>query len=200
MLPLDVDLDSWDPWTPAEIAERLRGVDARWYVLAGWALDLFLGRQTREHDDIEIGVPDDRFPAIRSALEDLEFVVVGDGQAWATSRESLETYRQTWVREPGGPWRLDVIRERWDGEEWVYRRDPRVRAHGSRAIVRTPDGIPYLRPELALLFKTKAVRPKDLADFETVAPQLDNDARSWLTAALRVTHPGHSWLEQLASR
>jgi hypothetical protein len=197
---LDLDLGQWDPWTPAEIAGRLRGVEAQWYVLAGWALDLFLGRQTREHEDLEIGVSHDEFPEIRSRLGDLELVVIGDGRAWAMSDESLAAHRQTWGCEPGGPWRLDVIRERWDGDEWPYRRDPRIRLPGTRAIARTSDGIPFLRPEVVLLFKAKAVRPKDQLDFEIVLPELEHESRAWLIDALGVAHPGHPWIDRLGSR
>jgi len=196
---LDLDLERWDPWTPAEIADRLRGVGARWYVLAGWALDLYLGRETREHEDLEIGVASDGFPEIRSRLTDLELVVVGAGRAWPVSDDSLATHRQTWAREPDGPWRLDVIRERWDGDEWLYRRDPRFRVPATRAIARTSEGIPFLRPELVLLFKAKVVRPKDGLDLEVVLPELGEEPRAWLVNALRVMHPGHPWIERLGS-
>jgi hypothetical protein len=197
---LDVDLEQWEPWSPTEVAERLRDIPAPWYVLGGWALDLFLGRQTREHEDAEIGVPLDRFPEFAAALTDLELVVVGDGRAWPLSEASLAAYRQTWVREPGGLWRLDVIRERWEGREWVFRRDTRIRLRGDRAIMRTSQGIPFLRPEVVLLFKAKAVRPKDEHDFRVSVPALDREARDWLTGALRLAHPGHAWLVELASR
>jgi Aminoglycoside-2''-adenylyltransferase len=39
-------------WTPRDVARHLAGIAAPWYVAAGWALDLFRGRQTREHGDI----------------------------------------------------------------------------------------------------------------------------------------------------
>lgn len=198
LTPLDIDLDNWDPWTPTETAEQLRGVDAPWYVLGGWALDLFLGRETRAHDDLEIGVRSEEFPEIRSALADFELVVVGDGQAWPLTDETLAAHFQTWVREPGGPWRLDVIRERWDGDEWIYRRDPRIRLPAALAVARSPEGIPFLRPELVLLFKAKATRPKDVADFEAVLAQLDAGRRSWLRDALTATHPHHPWFDDLA--
>jgi hypothetical protein len=47
----------WNPWQPDEVAGRLASVDAPWYVAAGWALDLWRGRQRRAHADIEIGIP-----------------------------------------------------------------------------------------------------------------------------------------------
>jgi len=195
--PLEADLENWDPWSPTEATERLRGVDAHWYVLGGCALDLFLERETRLHDDLEIGVRPEEFPEIRSALADFELVVVGDGQAWPLTDETLAAHFQTWVREPGGPWRLDVIRERWDGDEWIYRRDARIRLPTASVVARSPEGVPFLRPELVLLFKAKATRPKDVADFETVLPHLDAGRRSWLRDALATTHPHHAWLDEL---
>ena len=197
MHPLELDLQRWDAWTPAEVAERLRGVSAPWYVLAGWALDLFIGRQTREHADLEIGVPADRFEEIRSALGAFEFVVVGDGQAWPVAEETLRAHRQTWVREEDGPWHLDVVREAWDGEVWVFRRDERIRLPAPSLISRTTEGIPFVRPEVALLFKARAPRPKDTADFQLVLPHLDAAQRRWLGDALALTHPGHVWLKEL---
>lgn len=50
----------WDAWHPLEVAQRLRGVDVPWCVAAGCALDLFRGKQTREHEDLEIAVPYDQ--------------------------------------------------------------------------------------------------------------------------------------------
>ena len=192
------DLELWDPWTPAEVAARLERVEATWYVLAGWALDLFQGRQTREHEDLEIGVPADEFGAIREALADLDLFVVGDGRAWPLSPAALSAHRQTWGREPqSGLWRVDVIREQWDEEAWVYRHDPRIRIPGSELVARTSAGIPYIRPEVALLFKATRPRPKDAKDFAAVLPLLDVERRAWLATALTLVEPKHRWLDAL---
>jgi hypothetical protein len=193
------ELELWDPWTPAEVAAELEGVEATWYVLAGWALDLFHGRQTREHEDIEIGVPADKFGAIREALADLDLFVVGDGRAWPLSPAALSAHRQTWAREPqSGLWRVDVIRERWDRDVWVYRHDPRIRIPGSELVARTSDGIPYVRPDVALLFKSRQTRPKDEKDFAAVLPLLDEERRAWLADTLALVDPEHRWLDALA--
>ena len=93
-------------------------------------------------------------------------------------------------REPDGPWRVDVMREQWDGDTWICRRDPRIRVHAATLISRTPDGIPYLQPEIVLLFKAKAVRPKDELDFAEVLPHLDGNRRLWLRDALGLCTPG----------
>jgi aminoglycoside-2''-adenylyltransferase len=68
----------WAAWTPAEVAERLSNVTTRWYVAAGWALDLFIGGLGREHDDLEIGVPRTRFGQIVDAVLTIAQVVVTD--------------------------------------------------------------------------------------------------------------------------
>jgi hypothetical protein len=175
-------------------------VRARWYVLAGYALDLFLGRSTRPHEDLEIGVARDAFPAITEALADCEFFVVGDGEARPLSRSALAEHRQTWARERAtGLWRVDVIREDWEGDVWVCGRDQRIRLRANELILRTRDWIPYVRPEVALLFKAKATRPKDQADFTAVLPGLDGFQRSWLAQALELVHPGHPWLAPLTA-
>jgi hypothetical protein len=192
------DLARWDPWTPAEVAARLEGVGATWYVLAGWALDLFQGRQTREHDDLEIGVAADEFGPIMEALVDLELFVVGGGRAWPLTQAALEAHRQTWAREPrSGLWRVDVIREQWDEGVWAYRHDPRIRIPGAELVAMTSDGIPYIRPEVALLFKSRQARPKDEKDFAAVLPLLDVEMRAWLGEMLALVDPGHPWRSAL---
>jgi hypothetical protein len=68
----------------------------------------------------------------------------------------------------------------------------------ARLIERTPDGIPYGRPEVILLFKAKhSHMEKNRADFADSLPLLDEARRRWLREALERVHPGHEWLEEL---
>jgi PPOX class probable F420-dependent enzyme len=48
----------------ARVAEVMRSFDARWFVSGGWAVDCWLGRQTREHADVDIGLFRDSESAI----------------------------------------------------------------------------------------------------------------------------------------
>lgn len=62
----------------------------------------------------------------------------------------------------------------------------------------TPAGIPYLAPEIQLLFKAKPVPlAKDEHDFATAVPLLDETGRTWLAAALKLSSPEHPWIERL---
>lgn len=79
---------------------------------------------------------------------------------------------------------------------WTYKRDARIRLPFA-SILWTVDDITYLRPEVQLLHKAKALRPQDQADFTACLPLLDSPAREWLRGALDVAHPGHVWLTDL---
>ena len=193
------DVSKWDAWRPQEAARRLARVETPWYVAAGWAIDLFLGEERREHEDLEIAVPHARFGEVAGALSELEPFAIVDGRAAQFRPElTIEESHQTWLREPEtGLWRLDVFREPSDGDTWICRRDERIRLPYADVIERTTDGIPYGRPEIVLLFKARHARPKDDDDFAAALPRLDAERRRWLMDALELVHPGHRWLGEL---
>ncbi|MFF2080552.1 nucleotidyltransferase domain-containing protein [Kitasatospora sp. NPDC058162] len=188
-----------DAWRPEQAAERLDGLGATWCVAAGWALDLFLGRRTRPHGDLEIALPAAGFPELRERFPEYAFDAVGYGRVWpAADAAALAATHQTWLRDPSsGQFLLDVFREPHEGATWICRRDARLRLPYDAIIERTADGIPYLAPELVLLFKAKATRLKDQADFDAVLPSLDVTRRAALGGWLEQVHPGHPWLAAL---
>jgi hypothetical protein len=200
--PVGDDDLPWRPWSPVEVARRLSGVTATWCVAGGWAVDLHLGRVTREHEDLEIAVPAAEFAQVRDALDDLEFDVVGAGRRWPVDDPvAFGRLHQTWARErTTGIYRLDVFREPHDGDTWICRRDPGLRRPYRDVVRHTDDGVPYLAPEIVLLFKAKARRPKDEADLASLMPVLDGAQRDWLARSLTVVHPGHPWITDVAGR
>ena len=193
------ELVPWEPWTPAEVAQRLAGVEAPWCVAAGWALDLFLGGVPREHEDLELAVPADRAQEVFAALEPLEpHVPYGPGRCLPLAEAVGAESHQTFMLDRSRPcWRLDVFREPTEAGVWVCRRDERISLPYGDVIARTESGIPYLRPELVLLFKAKHARPKDDGDFAEALPVLAPAPRAWLREALAEVHPGHRWLGEL---
>jgi rhodanese-related sulfurtransferase len=195
------DVSQWEPWRPEQVAELLADVDLPWYVAAGWAIDLFLGGERREHGDIEVAVPNTRFDELAGALAGLEVFVITPPLATplAEGRDRLVDTHQTWVRDPSsGKWRLDLFREPSDGDDWICRREPAIRLPYDDVIEWTDDGIPYGRPEIVLLFKARhAAEAKNQGDFEAVLPRLDASRREWLRATLERVHPGHPWLARL---
>ena len=167
-----------------------------WCVAAGWAIELFLGDRSREHEDLEVAVPRPRFAVFAERLHGLElYVPLGEGRLGPFDPDSES--HQTWVREPDGPWRLDLFREPANGDTWLCRRDASIRMAYTALIRHTEAGIPYMRPDVVLLFKAKHAREKDEADFAAALPRLDPEARANLARWLRLVHSGHRWLEEL---
>jgi aminoglycoside-2''-adenylyltransferase len=190
---------TWESWTPEEVARRLSGVDVPWAFAAGWALDLFRGSVTRDHEDVEIAVPAAFFNAIQAAFAGYEFDVVGAGRKWPLAdKTAFDFMHQTWLREPDtGVYKLDVFREPHDGDTWICRRDTSIRRPYAEVRHRTQAGLPFVAPEIVLLFKARLSRPKDQIDLDGTLPLLDPAARAWLRWALERVHPGHAWLERL---
>jgi hypothetical protein len=192
------DFAPWDAWSPAEAARRLERIDAPWGVTAGWALELFAGESWRGHEDLEIAVPAAAFDEVRAALPELEWWLPMGEERLRPLRDAPTGSHQTWGLDAATPaWRIDVFREPSDGATWICRRDPAIRLPHAELLERTADGVPYVRPEVVLLFKAKHVREKDEEDFEAVVPRLDRGRRRWLRGALQRVHPGHVWLERL---
>lgn len=198
-------LEAWSmAWTPDQAAQALAGVSAPWAVAGGWALDLWRGEQTRDHGDLEITVPSRDFSEIQARFESqgLKLFYVDEGQVVALAPGETPPPRthQTWVMDPAvNGWRMDIFREPGDAQTWIYRRTGELSAPRAWASGRTAAGIPYLAPQIVLLFKAKATREKDQADFAVTAPRLSGEARLWLGGALKALHPGHPWIDQLGA-
>ena len=88
---------------------------------------------------------------------------------------------------------LVALVPRRDGEgddaNWIFRRNVELRVCWREAVLRTEQGVPYLAPELQLLFKSKDVRAKDEFDAHQVIPNLERTRRNRLAEWLPPDHP-----------
>ncbi len=172
----------------------------RWWIAGGGAIDLFLGRDTRPHGDLDVACLRHDQPALRTLRDAWEFCVAHDGTLTPWGGEPLDDSRhQFWVRRRGDDaWGLEVLLERERAGAWVYRRDPRISMSMERVGRVGRGGIPYLAPEVTLLYKAKHhALNRNSSDFALAAPALDDEARAWLRRALRIAHPGHPWIARL---
>jgi len=98
-----------------------------------------------------------------------------------------------WARERvGGPWRVQINLEPVEGDDWVFRRDPRVR-RPLEQVVHDRDSLPRVNPAVQLLWKAKDPLPKDEIDLANVLPLLPPDERAWLRDAIALAHPDSPW-------
>jgi len=63
----------------------------------------------------------------------------------------------------------------------------------------TPNGIPFMAPEVALLFKAKHNRSR-ISPTSTHRPLLSKGQTEWLREGLLKLHPGHPWIPALRSQ
>jgi len=190
----------WTGWHPRELPALFDGTPVPWAVAGGWAIDLFLGEQTREHEDTEVAIPRRCFAAVRSLLTKYRLYWARSGRviALADDEEPPPPWHQVWICDPSVPtWRMDLFLEDGDGTNWVSHRDSRFTMPYARAIRRTREGIPYLAPETVLFAKARHTRDKDQADFDHAYPRMEHAARVWLRDAMIAVHPDHPWTSRL---
>ena len=195
-------LEAWRAWHPREAAARLAGVDIPWCVVGGWSIDLWLGRETRPHGDLEVEVLRADYGRVRAHLGAFEFRCVGDGEARAlpAGADPPADRYQNWIFDASAnEWRMDVMLASGDADTWVFRRDKSIRAPRA-TMIESRDGIPFLKPHGTLLYKAKRAEAKDQSDFAACAPLLDDADRAWLIGTLDRLHPGHPWLAALRNR
>ncbi|SNT11019.1 hypothetical protein SAMN05216276_10254 [Streptosporangium subroseum] len=193
----------WGPWEAAplgEVVALMRGLAVPWWVSGGYAIELAVGHSYREHGDVDLALLRRDQLAVRRLLDGWDVhaaVVAGTLLPWTLDEVLPEQAHDIWVREhPDGPWRFQLMLDEADGEEWIYRRDPRIRRPLAGLTIED-DGFHRLAPEVQLLYKATDTRPKDEADFEAVLPLLSDEQRRWLDEALEIEHTAHPWRERL---
>jgi hypothetical protein len=97
------DYGNWQPLTLVQTAALLVGFDGRWWIAGGWATDLFLGRQTREHADVEISVLRADQSRLREHLVGWDIHIAHDGRGTAHrwSRRDINSGRGLRRNLPG---------------------------------------------------------------------------------------------------
>jgi Aminoglycoside-2''-adenylyltransferase len=190
----------WDPISPYELFNLLKDITIPWWIAGGWALDLFIGHQTRTHDDIDILVLRSDQKVLHQYLENWDLHLCDSPsslRAWKSNEYLSVGVNNVWCRkQQTSTWCFQIMLMDTEGGHWVFRRDKRVKGLITDIGKTSVDGIPYLRPEIQLLFKaTGSLREKDIFDFKQVMSHLDNSAISWFRYNLSLVSPGHQWLD-----
>jgi GrpB-like predicted nucleotidyltransferase (UPF0157 family) len=192
-------------FAPVEaVAQELKEFERPWHISSGWAVDLFLGRVTRVHHDVDIVIAYTDQLALQQYLSQRGWKMVtpfeGRLEPWPPHM-LLELPRHQVHAHRDGAF-IDCLLSDLENGLWHYRRDPAVVRQLDRAVLHTTQGIPFLAPELVLLFKSKNTsnkqeRSQDQIDFDAGHTHLEAERRAWLRWALFATEPTHPWIEQL---
>lgn len=195
----DHELGPWEPLPLPAVSELMAPYPRRWWISGGHALELALRRSWREHEDTDVSVLRQDAPLLLDALSGWEIHVAAAGVLRLWHGEPLRVdadENNLWCRRaPDGPWEIDVTISHGDDDDWAYRRDPGFRLPWRCAVLTRDDStLPFLAPELQMLFKSKGLRPKDHLDAEVVIPELTPEATATLRSRLPEDHP---WLRLL---
>jgi hypothetical protein len=184
------------PWRPLGLDETVRLFGAfpgRWWITGGRALELHLGRSWRDHEDSDVSVLRQDVGGLTKTLAgwDLHVASAGTLSPWTGYvLHAGRSQNNIWCRTgPKAPWSLDVTIADGGAMSWIYRRDPTLQVEWQEAVLWDPRGIPYLAPELQLLFKSKDIRPKDDMDAREVIPELHQERVERLRTMLSTDHP-----------
>jgi hypothetical protein len=186
------------------------GFTRPWFVAGGWAVDLYLGQKSREHEDVDVAI----FRPDQAAMQEylagwrLQQVKQRELEEWAPGEWlALPVHEIHARRDAGDPGELEVLLNERDGDTWRFRKNPDITRPIEKVALRTAWGVPFLSPEVALLYKAShvvagghmpAAEDKNAGDFERAVPHLEPERREWLKRAIESCYPGHPWLARLS--
>jgi hypothetical protein len=170
---------------------------AAWIVSGGWALDLFIGRETREHGDLDLAIDSGAQGLLHEQLAGWRLDAPGrhGRMRWSPGmRLEWPQYEITARLRGHKPYRFHVILNELHGNTWRLPFYAGLERSAPHWYLRSDDGIPYVAPEIALLHKNRRHLQKDEADLRAVLPLMGPSRRAWLRKALERYAPGDSWI------
>ena len=200
------------PEPVAPIAKLMSAFRAPWALSGGWAIDAWLGHQTRDHGDVDISVFIQDQQALFDHLAGWQLVAHGPNVDVNTSelwdgrsldfpghihgRLDASEAVPDGVLKPEQGFTLDIQLGDRSGDDWILSRQPRISLPLGDGVQQSPWGLPTVVPEVLLFFKARELRQRDKLDFLALLPQLTREQRDWVRGAISLA--GHPWLPQLA--
>lgn len=188
--------DHWQPYSLSEVRQKLNGLD--WILAGGVALQQFVGKAYRTHEDIDILVQRADQRSIPRYIPDKQLFVAeipGQLTPFDVQKYYDKPIQDIWcLNSDHIAWSLQIMLFDAENGFWIYKRDPVIRLPLSQ-IYFEKEGVKILKPEIQLLYKSNTVRPKDQLDFEAIIPLLSENAKLWLCEALMICYNNkHLWL------
>ena len=197
------------PEPVARIADIMSAFPRTWFLCGGWAVDAWLGRQSRDHIDLDIVIFEEDQRAIFEHLAGWHLIAdigeAGDARIDPWDGRPVPVPSHVHATRDDSGLNLEVLFNERTRREWVLRREPRVSLPLRRCSRRSGWGIPTAVPEVLLLYKATAyagtkhyMRPHDRQDFLALLPRLAEGQRVWLRRAICLVNPDHPWLAELS--
>lgn len=186
---------------PTDVAKVFRPLGIWWAIAGGWAIDLWLDSQTRDHHDVEIVVQRSDVRLVHELLDsDWELSCIDPpGSGWRPWRANDPFVAPSFqAKASGAAIDFDIFLEFVIDGSWIFRRDTRIRRPVVDVISISRSGIPVVSPEIQLLYMARSVEPKNQHDFEVVRPKLSDESAALLDSMLAIAYPQHRWRNPLS--
>ncbi len=208
-----------------QVYQLLQGLDVQWAFCGGYAIDLFLNKETRKHGDIDICVfENDRNRITEYMLANgwLVYQFLGQGKLRVLSAgDRSEFGRNLMCLKDGcklvkfypcaekdvvlheffhtGIEHLDYIEflfNQVQKDHFIVKQEAGLTRELHKTILYNQE-LPFLAPELALLYKaSNADLPEYQHDYELAISHLDDEQLSWFRNGLEILYPqAHPWRE-----
>lgn len=199
---LNIGDNNWNPLSVDEVRKEFARFKYQWWIAGGWAIDLFLKKQTRKHDDIDILVQRDDQLEIQNLLEGWDLWAAdppGTLKPWLKGEFLKKGLQDIWGRRtPKHPWQIQIMLFDTESADWIFKRDESIRRSLKSVTWTTDNGLSLLAPEVQLLYKSRSLREKDQQDFTNALPAMSIEQKKWLKDNLKkVYKEGHEWLNHL---
>jgi hypothetical protein len=192
----------WKRLSLNEIQLLLEKSERPWWIAGGIAIDLFLGYESRPHTDLDIVIDHVSHQYFRIFLSTWDMRATdppGSLKPMAHGDVLSNSVNAIWCRQSNEhAWQFEFLLAPFTETEWIYRRNPKIRGPIKSFGWKNEDGLQIIAPEIQLLYKAKARREKDEADFQNCLPHLNKIQILWLKEAIEIDFgENHPWLELL---
>ena len=141
-----------------------------WWISGGWAIDLFIGHQTRPHGDIDVLILRKDQLKVQQHLSGWDLHKTGQPglKPWLTGEFLGPPVNDIWCRRtPTSAWSIQLMFMEVRDDSWIFRRDPLISGLIASLGRISQSGIPYLSPEIQLLYKADNLEiDRNNADFK----------------------------------
>lgn len=141
----------WQALQFNEVVSLFSGITAPWWIAGGVAIDLFLERESRIHEDLDI--------VINRADQEVFFEVLSNWDLQETigpgilrpieGKPASLSINAIWCREnQSEPWRFEFLLSPFSEKEWIYRRVPEIRGPIETFGWQTKESFLVIAPEI----------------------------------------------------
>lgn len=189
--------------SPDQVRQLLAPAERPWWIAGGHAIDLFVGRETRRHADIDVLILRPHQELVHEALPGWDIRAAdppGRLRRWDAGEDLPPGVHDVWCRPSGtDAWQIQFMLDESEGTRWTSHRDSRVSRPITELGLLSADGLPFVCPEIQLFYKAADRRPRDEQDLAVAMPLMDSHQRDWLRRALEMSYVDHPWVRRRAA-